>query len=130
MTIPMIVLVFLVGFPVGVLSALLGVGGGIIMVPFMVFFLEATQQVAEGTSLLVIIPTALAGVLSNRKEQRPSIRDGAILGAGGVVGALIGASLALVIAADLLQVIFAVLLVIAGLEMLLDGLRNRRAASA
>ncbi|MGH8573566.1 MAG: TSUP family transporter, partial [Gammaproteobacteria bacterium] len=55
------------GIGVGVFSALFGVGGGIIMVPFMTLVLDKGQHLAEGTSLLVIVPTAIVGALAHRR---------------------------------------------------------------
>ncbi len=62
LSIGLVLVVVLAGFAVGYFSAMFGVGGGVIMVPFMVLVVGLTQHAAEGTSLLVIIPTAIAGV--------------------------------------------------------------------
>ena len=53
-----------------------GVGGGVIMVPYMVTFLDKTQHVAEGTSLMVIVPTAIAGVIAHNKRGYVSFSAG------------------------------------------------------
>jgi uncharacterized protein len=128
-TILTVLLIVVVGLLVGILSALLGVGGGIVMVPFMVLALGMSQQLAEGTSLVVIIPTALVGVLSYTKERRPSLADGMLLGAGGMVGAFLGARFALGVSPDALQLVFGIVLAIAGVRMFITGVRGRRARS-
>ena len=56
-----VLLIFGVGLLAGVLSGLFGVGGGVLLVPAMVIVLGYGQHLAQGTSLLVIIPTAIAG---------------------------------------------------------------------
>lgn len=123
-----ILLIFsVVGFGVlvGVLSALFGVGGGIVMVPFMVIVLEETQHVAEGTSLLVIIATAAAGVFALRDSGHVRYRPAALLAAGGIMGSLLGALAALALSADVLENIFAALVVVVGLRLVIKSLVDR-----
>ena len=115
------------GFVVGVFSALFGVGGGIILVPFMVLGLGFGQHLAEGTSLLVIVPAAVAGVIAHRRAGRASLRAGALLGSGGVAGSFVGASAALALSGRTLQGAFGVLLVVLGLNLCRTGLRERAA---
>ena len=55
-----IIITLLAGMSAGILSGLLGVGGGLILIPIMTFILGLSQHAAQGISLLVIIPTALA----------------------------------------------------------------------
>ncbi len=119
--------ILVVGLVTGVLSALLGVGGGIVMVPFMVLVLGLGQQLAEGTSLLVIIPTAVAGVLAHRGSGYLSVGTGLMVGAGGVTGSYVGARLALVTPDDVLQTVFGIVLAIAGVRLLRSGIKSRRA---
>ena len=128
MTLLVVLLVLVVGFAVGVLSALLGVGGGIVMVPFMVLALGVGQQMAEGTSLLVIIPTSLVGVASHMARDYVSFRAGGMMAIGGVVGAFLGARMAVVISPGALESIFAVVLAFAGIRLILSGLSQRRPA--
>lgn len=112
------------GVTVGVLSALFGIGGGIAMVPFMVLLLEKGQHLAEGTSLLVIIPTAIAGVIAHHKRGYVSFRHAAWLATGGVFGAFIGARIALELDDELLKIAFAMFLVVMGARLIRDGLRT------
>jgi uncharacterized membrane protein YfcA len=116
-----IALVIAAGVLVGILSALFGVGGGLLMVPFMVVVLGETQHVAEGTSLLVVIPTAVVGVLVHLRRGYVSFRLAALVGAGGTLGALAGSSLALALEGETLQKIFGVLLLGIGARMVQQG---------
>lgn len=125
MTVGLVVLVVAAGVLVGVLSALFGVGGGLLMVPLVVLLLADTQHVAEGTSLLVIIPTAIAGVLAHRKSGFVHLGRAAVVAAGGIAGAFVGASLALSLDAELLQTGFAVFLAAMGVRLVVQGLRSR-----
>ncbi|MPZ68432.1 MAG: TSUP family transporter [Actinobacteria bacterium] len=125
----LVLVVVLVGFAVGYFSALFGVGGGVIMVPFMVLVVGLTQHTAEGTSLLVIIPTAIIGVSVHLRKGFVSPAKGLLIGAGGVVGALLGASLALRIEEDSLTKTFALFVIVFGARTAFQGWKLRRAAS-
>lgn len=109
------------GVLVGLLSALFGIGGGIAMVPFMVLLLERSPHLAEGTSLLVIIPTALAGAIAHHKRGFVSFRHAGWLALGGVFGAFGGAKLALSIDGELLENLFALFLAVVGLRTIHEG---------
>jgi uncharacterized protein len=113
------------GVVVGVVSALFGVGGGTILVPFMVLVLGFGQHLAEGTSLAVIIPTAAVGAAAHRGRGYVSLRHGLILGAGGVLGSLLGVQLALGLDASALQSLFGVSMVILGARLVVQGVRDR-----
>lgn len=126
LTLPVVLGTALFGVVVGLLSALFGIGGGIAMVPFMVLLLERSQHLAEGTSLLVIIPTAIVGVIAHHKRGFVSFRLAVTLAVGGVVGAFIGARLALSLDAEALEKYFAVFLVAMGARVIADGLKTTR----
>ncbi len=123
MTLPIAIAVAGFGILVGGLSALFGIGGGTAMVPFMVLVLGYSQHLAEGTSLLVIIPTAIAGVIAHHKRGYVSFTHAAWLAAGGVFGAFAGARLALSVDGEVLEVVFAIFLTVMGVRIILDGLR-------
>jgi hypothetical protein len=109
----------LIGLAAGLLAGLLGVGGGIVMVPAMVLLLGFDQHVAQGTSLLVIIPAALTGSYTHYRNGHVVLREAMILAIGGIIGAAVGALFALSIPEELLQRMFAGLLLVLGLRMLL-----------
>ena len=108
-----------IGLAAGFLAGLLGIGGGILIVPALVLLLGFDQHVAQGTSLLVIIPAALAGSWTHYRRGRLVVRDAAFVAAGGVIGAAIGSLSALSIDDLLLQRLFAVVLVVVAVRMLL-----------
>ena len=117
------------GVGVGVTSALFGVGGGILMVPFLVLVLDLSQHVAEGTSLLVIVPTALAGAIAHSRRGYVDRGAAGWLAAGGVAGALLGALLGLEISGDTLQKLFAALVAVVGARLIYDGFSERGRSS-
>lgn len=116
----------IIGVAAGFLAGLLGVGGGILMVPAMVLLLNFDQHVAQGTSLLVIIPAAITGSVTHYRNGRLTLRDAVFLAAGGVIGAALGSIFALSVADTVLRRLFAGLLLVSGLRILLVRHRNRR----
>lgn len=110
---------FGVGTVVGTISALFGIGGGVLMVPAIIFLWHREPQVAVATSLAVMIPGALAGVARHHFSYAVvDWRLAAYLAVGTVIGAfLIGAPLANYISAEALKKGFGVLLVVSGLKM-------------
>jgi uncharacterized membrane protein YfcA len=74
------ILLALSGVAVGAFSALFGVGGGLLMAPLITVFLDRSQHLAEGTSLLAIIPISIAGVLAHRGRGYVSLRAAGWLG--------------------------------------------------
>ena len=115
-----------IGVFAGVLAGLLGIGGGLVMVPAMVLVLGFDQHVAQGTSLLVIIPAALSGSYTHYRNGRVSLRDAAFLAGGGVLGASIGSILALSVDDAVLRKLFAIFLLVVAARMILTRNRGRR----
>ena len=114
-----------VGIIVGLMSAMFGVGGGVIMVPYIVTFLDESQHVAEGTSLAVIVPTAAIGVIAHHKRGYISYPAGGIMATVGVIGSFLGARLALGLDSASLQQLFGVFTIVVGSKFLWDGIRGR-----
>ena len=112
------------GLLTGVLSALFGVGGGLVMVPFMVLALGSDQHLAEGTSLLVIVPTAIVGVIAHTRRGYVSFKHATLLAVGGVAGSFLGATLALQLEEGALQVIFGAFLALMGVRTVVQALRS------
>lgn len=112
-----------VGLLAGVASGLLGVGGGAIIVPGLVIFLDLGQLEAEATSLLAIVPTALVGTWRQRRYGNVRLGEGARLGLLAVVGAVAGAVLANVLPVRAIELAFAVLLVVVAVRLARDALR-------
>ena len=83
-----------VGFAGGVTGGLLGVGGGVLFVPALVFFLGLSQLAGEATSLLAIIPVAILGAWRQHGYGNVRLREGLLIGALSVPGVILGAVLA------------------------------------
>jgi uncharacterized membrane protein YfcA len=96
-----------IGFCAGVSSGMLGIGGGVLFVPGLVFFLSQGQLEAEATSLLAIIPVAFVGAYRQRGYGNLRLRDGVLVGVLSVPGAVGGAALADAIDERALELMFA-----------------------
>ncbi|MEE6287706.1 sulfite exporter TauE/SafE family protein [Georgenia sp. MJ173] len=107
-----------VGLAMGVLSALVGIGGGIVVVPVLVIAFGFSPHEAQGTSLAVMAPVSLLGAWRHARHGYTDWRAGALLGAGGVLGAPLGALLALSLPGTGLQRIFAVVLVYSAIQLI------------
>jgi uncharacterized membrane protein YfcA len=113
------------GIAVGVTSGLLGVGGGTLAVPFLTLAVGLSQHSAEATSLLVILPTAIAGSLALRRRRVGDLGLALRFGSVGAVGSVLGALLALALSGSALRLVFAVFLGLVGLGLARDGLWRR-----
>lgn len=105
------------GLVAGLLAASLGIGGGIVFVPVLVSVFAFTQLDAQGTSLAVIVPTTIIATYRHARAGRVVWNVAAITGAAGVVGALVGSRVAYTLDEEVLQRIFAVVLVLLALRM-------------
>jgi len=104
------------GIVIGVLSGLAGIGGGIFIVPMLVLGFGVTQRVAQGTSLLAILPTAAIGAWIHHREGNMSVGAAATIAAVGAPAAVVGATLAYWLPQRALVGIFGAFLVLAATQ--------------
>jgi uncharacterized membrane protein YfcA len=107
-----IIVAVLMGAAAGIVSGLLGVGGGILFVPALTLALDLSQVKAEATSLLAIAPVAAVGAWRQRRYGNVDVRDGMIVGVLSALGVLGGVALANVLPERALQLGFAALMLI------------------
>jgi uncharacterized protein len=105
------VLIVLLGAAIGTISGLTGVGGGVLLVPTLVLGFGVGQRVAQGTSLLAILPNAVIGAIIHRREDNLDLPAAGWISLSGVPGVLAGAALALLLPQRLLAALFGLLLV-------------------
>ena len=106
-----ILLLIIVGFAAGMLSGLVGVGGGIIVVPALVFFLGFSQNEAQGTSLgLLLLPVGILAVINYYNKGFIDLKVVGIMSIAFVAGGWLGSKLALTIPQETVRKIFAVFL--------------------
>lgn len=117
-----IVILLIIGLAAGILSGMVGVGGGIIIVPALVYFLGFSQHMAQGTSLgLLLLPVGILAVANYYKQGYIDPKVVTIMCLAFVIGAFAGSKFSLAISEEKLKKIFAVvLLLIAGKMLLFD----------
>jgi uncharacterized protein len=128
LTTPGAIGLLVIGVATGIMAGLLGVGGGIVMVPAMIVLYGIPGAVAKGTSLFVILPTSIMGTWRNRKKRNAALRVAAAVGVGGVVSGFPAALIAAHMDETLSNVLFAVLLLVVASQMLWTAWREPRRA--
>jgi uncharacterized protein len=119
-----VIILILIGLAAGVLSGLVGVGGGIILVPALVYFLGYNQHQAQGTSLGVLMfPVTILAFIAYYRDSLITgspieIKVMLIVAAGFVIGGLLGGALAIRIDQATLRKLFAIILFYTGIKML------------
>ncbi|MDO8210516.1 TSUP family transporter [Conexibacter sp. CPCC 206217] len=119
-----------IGIFAGIASGLLGVGGGILFVPALTLVLGLGTVEAESTSLLAIVPVALVGSWRQRRYGNLVVRDAGVIGALSIAGAVAGVALANVLPEVVLRIGFALLMLNLARQLVMRGLRDRRARLA
>jgi uncharacterized membrane protein YfcA len=110
----------LIGLGSGVLSGIFGIGGGLLIVPSLIVLMGMTIKQAAGTSLAaLLLPVGILGVLEYWRAGQIDVRVAAVLALGLLIGAFIGARLALGLPNELVQRAFGVLLVVVGVRLAL-----------
>jgi uncharacterized membrane protein YfcA len=114
------IILLITGLLAGAIAGAMGVGGAIIIIPFLVFFLGMEQHEAQGTSLLVLVfPVGIFAVMEYAKQGYVNYKFAAVLILAFLLGSYLGSKFAVNIPAKTLQKIFAVLLLVIGTKMLL-----------
>ena len=110
----------IIGIVGGTLSGLLGIGGGVIFVPSIIYFFGASIDVAIGTSLAIMIPQVISGSLTHFFNQNVNLKIALLMAIGAIIGAYIGANLEEVFSENLLKRIFALLLTFVAVKVFLE----------
>jgi uncharacterized membrane protein YfcA len=119
MSVSMLILLLLIGIVTGVMAGMLGIGGAIIMIPALVFFMGFSQQMAQGTSLAVMLPPiGIFAAYNYWKAGQVNIKFALILAAAFIVGSYFGSKFALNIPQTVLKKIFGILLILVAAKML------------
>lgn len=107
--------VALVGFCAGIISGM-GIGGGTILIPALLFLTDITQQQAQGVNLIYFIPTAITALITHQKKGNLDWKTAKPLAVLGLAGAVAGAFLAVSLESELLRKIFGGFLFLMGLS--------------
>jgi uncharacterized membrane protein YfcA len=119
MTMQLVIIIALIGLMAGTLSGLIGVGGGIIIVPALIYFVGFSQYQAQGTSLgLLLLPVGILAVLNYYHKGYIDFKVIGIMSIAFVAGGYLGSKLSLIISEIALKRIFAVVLFYTAFKML------------
>lgn len=114
------------GVVTGTVSGLIGVGGGIIVVPVLMMVFGTSDLVAKGTSLLMMIPAAISGTIGNLRRGNVDLVSAACVGLAACTTTALGAWLATIVEPFVGNVLFAVFLVFIAAQMAVKAIRGRR----
>jgi uncharacterized membrane protein YfcA len=119
MTIQTILILLVVGVAAGMLSGLVGIGGGIIIVPSLVYFLSFSQKSAQGTSLgILLLPIGILAVLQYYKAGYVDVKTVWLVALGFLAGSFFGSKIALSLPQETVKKIFAIFLILIAMKML------------
>lgn len=119
MTIQTMLLLLLIGLFAGMLSGLIGLGGGIIIVPALVYILSFSQHQAQGTSLgVLLLPVGILAVMNYYNKGFVDIKVVAIISIAFVIGGWLGSKIALSLPQETIKKIFATILIYTAIKML------------
>jgi len=119
MSISMLLILLGIGIITGVMAGMLGIGGAIIMIPALVYFMGFSQQMAQGTSLAVMLPPiGILAAYNYYKAGHVDIKFALILAGAFLIGSYFGSKYALTLPQATLKKIFGVLLLLVAVKML------------
>ena len=119
MTIQILLILLAVGLAAGFLSGMVGIGGGIIIVPVLVYFLGFTQHQAQGTTLFMfLLPIGILGVMNYYKAGYVDFKTALIIGSTFVIGSYFGSKWSISLDQKTVKQIFGVIIVLLGLKMI------------
>lgn len=123
MTFQIITILVIIGLAAGILSGLIGVGGGIIIVPALVFFLGLSQKEASGTSLFILsMPVVILGVMNYWKAGQVNWKYGLVIAGTFLIGGYVGSKFAAKISPAVIKVIFGVIMLYVAFVMIRSGI--------
>ncbi|HHV29419.1 sulfite exporter TauE/SafE family protein [Acetivibrio mesophilus] len=119
-------LLFLIGLASGIISGM-GIGGGAILIPALVFFVNPDQHIAQSVNLLFFIPTAVIALIVHIKNKRVNFKLTVPIAIFGLIGAFLGSRLAIALPGGSLKKYFGIFLLILGFYEMLrrDKKRNK-----
>lgn len=108
----------LIGLVAGYFSGLVGIGGGVIIVPALVLFFGFNQHTAQGTTLALLVPPiGILAVLSYYKNGYVDLKSAIIICVGFIIGGYLGGKMAIGISENVLRKAFSIMLIVLGIKM-------------
>ena len=125
MTIQTVIILILIGLFAGLMSGFVGIGGGVVMVPALVYILGLSQHTAQGTSLILMLPPiGILAVMNYYKAGHINISYGVIIAIAFVIGGYFGSKLALKLPVSTVKLVFGVLMLYVAGKMIYSGIKS------
>lgn len=125
MTTYTIIILVLIGLFAGAMSGFIGIGGGVVMVPALVYIMGLSQHEAQGTSLILMLPPiGILAVMNYYKADQVNISYGVIIAIAFVVGGYFGSKLALKLSPSVVKLVFGVLMLYISFKMIYSGYKS------
>lgn len=125
MTLDTILILTAIGIMAGILSGFVGIGGGVVIVPALMYTLSMSQYEAQGTSLFILLlPVGILAVMNYYKSGNINWQFGIIVAAAFVIGGYIGSKLALRISPSIVKIVFGILMTYVSIKMILSGING------
>lgn len=122
MTTSTVLILLSIGLMAGILSGFVGIGGGVVIVPALVFTLGLSQHEAQGTSLFVLMmPVVLLAVINYWKAGNVNWKFGLIIAGAFVIGGFIGSKLSLKLSPGIVKLVFGILMAYISFKMIQSG---------
>jgi uncharacterized protein len=119
MSLQTIVILLLIGFAAGILSSMVGIGGGVVIVPALVLALGMSQKLAQGTSLaLMLPPIGVLAVMNYYKQGYVDMKVAGIICTTFIIGGYVGSKIVLGLEPSLVKKIFAVFMIVIAVKYL------------
>ena len=117
-----LIYLILIGLAAGFLGGMVGIGGGVIIVPALVLLFGLSQHNAQGISLaMMLFPVGLFGVLNYYKKGYVDFKYAGLIAVGFLIGSYLGSKFSLTLPQELVKKIFAVVMILLALKMLFSG---------
>jgi uncharacterized membrane protein YfcA len=116
-----VVTALICGLSVGLLSGLVGIGGGVLLVPILLYIFKLDAHLAAGTSLAIVIPTAVVGSIVHFTKGTIDWPLALLIATGSIAGSIFGAWLGPHVPADTLKKVFAVVLLAVTVKFCMDA---------
>ena len=125
MTAQTILILVLIGLFAGIMSGFVGIGGGVVMVPALIYLLGLSQHTAQGTSLILMLPPiGILAVMNYYKADAVNIPYGIIIAIAFVIGGYFGSKIALRMSPSSVKLIFGVLMLYVAIKMIYSGVKS------
>ncbi len=125
MTFQTVLLLVLIGLFAGMMSGFVGIGGGVVMVPALVYIMGLSQHEAQGTSLILMLPPiGILAVMNYYKAGQLNIWYGVVIAMAFVIGGYYGSKIALKLSPSVVKLVFGVLMLYVSFKMIYSGLKT------